>query len=451
MHRVARLVLAALAAQTATGFILPQRHFSGGLQLGAVLSSQTAARDLGVQIFDHDSTIRTAYDEWRGEFGKGAFDDERFEKFKQNFKTLTVANLEAINKAVAEGTNAPGWMYLNEFGDFSQAEYDALTIESDVDTYKIYEDWCNEFGVKADANRYGVFLANYKSMKSYAKQTGKSLKLNKFADWTKAEAEDGKKQEPATQPQSVQPAQSVTAAPIADKEMKEFIQQRGTRILQYANGVSSLERTTTAPRSTLAIGSAGSATVGGAQPAHGTRRVQSAGGSQQYSSTQSSTSDANQSFQGTRRITAVSGTGRGTRVVQAGAVAANQSFQGTRAIQPGTPNQSFQGTSQNPPANGMAQGTRAIQPANGHQPFQGTRAIQPTAPYGANQQFEGTRAIEPTNGNQSIQGTRQISSINGASAPTGGESFKGTRRIPDIQQQRPFRGTIALNQPPKDA
>ena len=100
MHRVARLVLAALAAQTATGFILPQRHFSGGLQLGAVLSSQTAARDLGVQIFDHDSTIRTAYDEWRGEFGKGAFDDERFEKFKQNFKTLTVANLEAINKAV---------------------------------------------------------------------------------------------------------------------------------------------------------------------------------------------------------------------------------------------------------------------------------------------------------------------------------------------------------------
>ena len=173
MHRVARLVLAVLAAQTATAFVLPQRHYSSSsFQLGAVLSSQTAARDIGVKIFDNESAIRTAYDDWRVEFGKGAFDENRYEQFKQNFKTLTVANLEAIEKAAAAGTNLPGWMYLNEYGDFSQTEYNALTVESDVDTYKVYEDWCEEFGVKADANRYEIFLANYKSMKSYAKKTG---------------------------------------------------------------------------------------------------------------------------------------------------------------------------------------------------------------------------------------------------------------------------------------
>ncbi|CAJ1942716.1 unnamed protein product [Cylindrotheca closterium] len=447
MHRVAILVLAALAAQTATGFILPapQRHYSSSFQLGAVLSSQTAARDLGVKIFDDENNIRTAYDEWRVEFGKGAFNDQRFQNFKQNFKTLTVANFEAEYKAFKEGTNPPGWMYLNEFGDFSQGEYDALTAESDIDTYKIYEDWCNEFGVKADANRYGIFLANYKSMKSYAKQTGKNLKLNKFADWTKAEAENGKKAEPkpAAQPQSAEPTKTPAATPIANnKEMKEFIQQRGTRILQYANGVSSVEQTTAAPRSTLAIGSV--------EPVQGRRRVQSAGGSQQYSNTQTSPSDANQSFQGTRQIAAVSGTGRGTRVVQAIASAAKQAFQGTRAIQPGSTNQSFQGTRQIPPANGMAQGTRAIQPGNGQLPSSGTRAIQPVAPNDANQQFQGTRAIQPTNPAGGNQGTRQISSVTGDSAPTGGEPFQGTRRISDIPEQRPFRGTIAINQPPKD-
>ncbi|KAL3945139.1 MAG: hypothetical protein SGBAC_000807 [Bacillariaceae sp.] len=467
MHRVARLVLAALAAQTTTGFILPvsQRHYSSSFQLGAVLSSQTAARDLGVKILYDDNAIRTAYDDWRGEFGKGAFDSGRFEQFKQNFKTLTVANLEAIDKAVAEGTNPTGWMYLNEFGDFSQAEYDGLTGDSDVDTYKIYEDWCDEFAVKADANRYEIFLANYKSMKSYADKTGKNLKLNKFADWTKAEAENGKKEEPkpAAQPQTVQLAKTGTAQPVANKEMKEFIQQRGTRVLQFANGISSAVQTTAALRATLAIGSA---PVEGAQPSNGTRRVQSAGGSQDAQGTRRITPatqgtrmipaadtvpPVNQSFQGTRQIIAVSGMGQGTRVIQpTGASVGSQPFQGTRAIQPGTPNQSFQGTRQISSVIGMTQGTRAIQTANGHQPFQGTRAIQPAAPFGASQQFQGTRAIQPANPAGGNQGTRQISSISGASVSNGEESFQGTRRISDIPQQRPFRGTIALNQPPKD-
>jgi hypothetical protein len=73
-----------------------------------------------------DDAVRFAYDEWRMKFAKGAFDPVRFESFKINFKTLTTANLEARNKASAEGGDPPAWMSLNEYGDYSMAEYEAM-------------------------------------------------------------------------------------------------------------------------------------------------------------------------------------------------------------------------------------------------------------------------------------------------------------------------------------
>jgi hypothetical protein len=74
--------------------------------------------------YDNDA-IRFAYDEWRFQFGKRSFDPARFESFKANFKTLTIANLQARDKAYSEGRQPPAWMNLNEYGDFSMEEYEA--------------------------------------------------------------------------------------------------------------------------------------------------------------------------------------------------------------------------------------------------------------------------------------------------------------------------------------
>ncbi|KAL3919457.1 MAG: hypothetical protein SGILL_003745 [Bacillariaceae sp.] len=75
--------------------------------------------------YDEDA-VRFAYDEWRLIYGKGSFDRYRFENFKTNYKTLTMANIQARDKALQTGTPAPQWMSLNEYGDYSVAEYEAM-------------------------------------------------------------------------------------------------------------------------------------------------------------------------------------------------------------------------------------------------------------------------------------------------------------------------------------
>ena len=73
-----------------------------------------------------ESVIKSAYDEWLVAFNKGASDPVRYENYKTNYKTLTVANLTARQDAERQGTPAPTWMSLNEYGDFSMAEYEAV-------------------------------------------------------------------------------------------------------------------------------------------------------------------------------------------------------------------------------------------------------------------------------------------------------------------------------------
>jgi len=73
-----------------------------------------------------DSQVRFAYDEWRLIYGKGDFDPDRFENFKMNHKTLTISNLKAREKSTLEGLPIPQWMSLNEYGDYSLDEYEAM-------------------------------------------------------------------------------------------------------------------------------------------------------------------------------------------------------------------------------------------------------------------------------------------------------------------------------------
>jgi len=73
-----------------------------------------------------DSQVRFAYDEWRLIYGKGDFDSDRFENFKTNHKTLTISNLKARETASNESRRIPQWMSLNEYGDYSLDEYEAM-------------------------------------------------------------------------------------------------------------------------------------------------------------------------------------------------------------------------------------------------------------------------------------------------------------------------------------
>lgn len=75
--------------------------------------------------FDEEA-LRFAYDEWRMIHGKGDFDRARYMAFKGNYQALTTANLEAREKAAREGRPAPAWMSLNEYGDYTVDEYQAM-------------------------------------------------------------------------------------------------------------------------------------------------------------------------------------------------------------------------------------------------------------------------------------------------------------------------------------
>ena len=69
---------------------------------------------------------RKAYDDWREEFGKGDFDPVRYESFKKNFITLMQANAAASNSARLQGEAEPELQKLNEYGDCTLEEYEAI-------------------------------------------------------------------------------------------------------------------------------------------------------------------------------------------------------------------------------------------------------------------------------------------------------------------------------------
>lgn len=72
-----------------------------------------------------EGEARSAYDDWRKKFNKGAFDEARFEAFKSNYETITDANVKATEKAKEMGKPKPQLFSLNEYGDYTAEEYKA--------------------------------------------------------------------------------------------------------------------------------------------------------------------------------------------------------------------------------------------------------------------------------------------------------------------------------------
>lgn len=88
-------------------------------------ASPLAATEDDVSV-PYDAAARLAYDEWRQEFSKGDFDEKRYRQFKSNYEALTSANMAAKKQARDAGTTTVDLLTLNEFGDFSAEEYQAM-------------------------------------------------------------------------------------------------------------------------------------------------------------------------------------------------------------------------------------------------------------------------------------------------------------------------------------
>jgi hypothetical protein len=100
-------------------------------------SSSASAEDVSIP---YDAAAKLAYDEWRQMYNKGEYSEAKFERFKDNYKILTVANISAAKKAKDAGEEAPKKMDLNEFADMTFEEYaamnneDAMEVEAEAET-----------------------------------------------------------------------------------------------------------------------------------------------------------------------------------------------------------------------------------------------------------------------------------------------------------------------------
>eukprot|EP00523_Entomoneis_sp_CCMP467_P000326 CAMPEP_0168746372 /NCGR_PEP_ID=MMETSP0724-20121128/15114_1 /TAXON_ID=265536 /ORGANISM="Amphiprora sp., Strain CCMP467" /LENGTH=952 /DNA_ID=CAMNT_0008794143 /DNA_START=161 /DNA_END=3019 /DNA_ORIENTATION=- len=120
------------AAPTCMAFV-PSSYAPNGVR-GAPFMSMSVSESVDVKI-PYDAAARLAYDEWREQFNKGDFDEARYEVFKTNYEAISVANVVAKKEAREEGSEMPGLMKLNEYGDCTEEEYQAaLEAESSAPT-----------------------------------------------------------------------------------------------------------------------------------------------------------------------------------------------------------------------------------------------------------------------------------------------------------------------------
>ena len=88
--------------------------------------ARTVARSMATDVdlsIPYDAAARLAYDEWCSKYEKEP-DETRYENFKINYETITVANVVSKKEARESGTETGPLLTLNEFGDFSATEFE---------------------------------------------------------------------------------------------------------------------------------------------------------------------------------------------------------------------------------------------------------------------------------------------------------------------------------------
>ncbi|GKY99254.1 hypothetical protein MPSEU_000880700 [Mayamaea pseudoterrestris] len=261
-------------------------------------SSSSVGMDVSIP---YDAPARLAYKEWCSKFNQTP-DESRYQNFRNNYETITVANISA-KKQARDKNDSPGpELTLNEYGDCTEAEYqelmssksqgttkpmstgdvlgkaveaaqsqsaasealaeaaDALAeeerllveklglesveeLEAAVDSMQgidedglevsdslarearirsAYLDWCKQFEKKPSEERFPSFSKNFLVMEDFAKESGKEIKLNEYADCTEEEYDAmSSKSNVATSPAPTPaPRKAVASADINEAESR---------------------------------------------------------------------------------------------------------------------------------------------------------------------------------------------------------------------------------------
>ena len=66
-------------------------------------------------------------------------------------------------------------------------ELDPTNVSREARVRSAYLEWCKEYGKEVDESRFPTFTSNYLAMEQYAKENGKTMQLNMYADCTEEE------------------------------------------------------------------------------------------------------------------------------------------------------------------------------------------------------------------------------------------------------------------------
>lgn len=123
-YSVLAFVLASIAtpAQGFTSNSLPQSSTRLAPTKLSLVDSSSVGVDLSIP---YDAPARLAYKEWCEKFGQTP-DEQRYKNFKENYETITVANVSAKKQARDKNEAPPSELTLNEYGDCTEAEYQQL-------------------------------------------------------------------------------------------------------------------------------------------------------------------------------------------------------------------------------------------------------------------------------------------------------------------------------------
>jgi membrane protein involved in colicin uptake len=66
-------------------------------------------------------------------------------------------------------------------------ELDPTNVSREARLRAAYMDWCKEYGKESNEARFQTFTSNYLAMEEYAKENGKTMQLNMYADCTEEE------------------------------------------------------------------------------------------------------------------------------------------------------------------------------------------------------------------------------------------------------------------------
>jgi len=95
--------------------------FTPGIHLYPTSNIKAVPNDVDLSI-EYDAAAKIAYNQWREEYEKGDFDEDRYQSFKDNYEALTIMNVIGAKKARETGKVSKR-RELNEYADLSTEEY----------------------------------------------------------------------------------------------------------------------------------------------------------------------------------------------------------------------------------------------------------------------------------------------------------------------------------------